>query len=120
MPWINRETVRKILVEDLKKKNVCFNFVPRLLKPDQNLLRAESSVEFVATIDDDRNVLKTMITGDESWYFTFDLETKRQNATWLSLKEPKTQKVRMQKSRLKAMLTAFFYVKDTIHHEFMS
>jgi hypothetical protein len=32
---INRETVRKILVADLKKKKVCARFVLHLLTPDQ-------------------------------------------------------------------------------------
>jgi DNA-binding transcriptional regulator YhcF (GntR family) len=31
MTGINRETVRKILVEDLKKKKVCARFVPHFL-----------------------------------------------------------------------------------------
>jgi hypothetical protein len=29
------------------------------------------------------------------------------------------QKVRMQKLRLKTMLTAFFYAKDIIHHKYV-
>jgi hypothetical protein len=35
MTGINRETARKILVEDLEKKKVCAHFVPHLLTPDQ-------------------------------------------------------------------------------------
>jgi hypothetical protein len=34
-------------------------------------------------------------------------------------KYKETQKLRMQKSRVKTMLTAFFYVKGTIHHIFV-
>jgi hypothetical protein len=49
----------------------------------------------------------------------YDPETKRQNATWSSPKEPNVQKVRMQKSRVTTMLTAFFYAKGIIHHEFV-
>jgi hypothetical protein len=59
-------------------------------------------------IDDDRNVLKRIVTGDESWCFMYDPETKRQSETWLSPKEPKAQKLRMQKSRVKIILTNFF------------
>jgi hypothetical protein len=66
MTGINRETVRKILAEDLKKKKVCARFVPHLLMPDQKHQRAASSVEFVDMVDDDRNVLKGIVTGDES------------------------------------------------------
>jgi hypothetical protein len=59
------------------------------------------------------------LTGGESWCFMYDPETKYQSATWLSPKKPKAQKVRMQKSRVKTMLTAFFDAEGIIHHEFV-
>jgi hypothetical protein len=66
MAGFNRETVRNILAEDLKKKKACAHFVPHLLTPDQKHQRAASSVKFVEMIDDDRNVLKRTVTGDEN------------------------------------------------------
>lgn len=45
MTGINRETVHKILVKDLKKKKVCAHFVPHLLTPDQKHQHTASSVE---------------------------------------------------------------------------
>jgi hypothetical protein len=67
-------------------------------------------------IDDDRKVLKRIVTGDASWCFmySYNPETKRQNETWSSPKKPKAQKVRMQKSRMKTILTAFFDAKDIL------
>jgi hypothetical protein len=59
--------------------------------------------------DDDRNVLKKIVTGDESWYFMYDPETKRRSEIPLSPKKPKAQKVRMQKSRVKT--THFLMLK---------
>jgi transposase len=44
MTGINRKTVSKILVEDLKKKKVCARFVPHLLTPDQKHQRPASSL----------------------------------------------------------------------------
>jgi hypothetical protein len=52
-----------------------------LLKPVQKHQRAASSVEFVEMIHEDRNVLKRSVTGDESWCFMYDPETKRQSET---------------------------------------
>jgi hypothetical protein len=54
MTGINRETVHKILVEDLKKKKVCARFAPHLLTAAQKHQRAASSVEFVEMSDDER------------------------------------------------------------------
>jgi hypothetical protein len=52
MTGINREAVRKILVEYLKKEIVCAHFVPHLLMSDQKHQCAASSVEFVKKVDD--------------------------------------------------------------------
>jgi hypothetical protein len=60
---------------------VCARFV-HLLTPDRKHLRVASYVKFVEMIDDNRNVLKRIITGDESWCFMYDPEIKRQVATW--------------------------------------
>jgi hypothetical protein len=49
-----------------------------------------------------------------------DPETKRQSGTCLRPNKPKSQKVRMQKSRVKMMWTAIFYAKGIIRHEFMT
>jgi hypothetical protein len=103
MTRINRQTVHKILVEDF-----------HLLMPDQKHQHAASSVEFIEMTDDDRNVLKRIVTGDESWCFMYEPETKRQGVTWLSPKKPKAQKVRTQISWVKKMLTEFFYTKGII------
>jgi hypothetical protein len=98
---------------------VSARFVSHLLTPDQEHRCAASSLEFVEMIDDDRNVLKRFVTGNENLCSMYDPETKRQSETWLSPKKPKAQKVRMQKSRVKTMLNAFFDVKVIIHHEFV-
>jgi hypothetical protein len=73
----------------------------------------------VEMTDDDRNVLKRIVTGDESWCSMYGPETKCQSATWLSPRKLKTQKVRMEKLQVKTMLTAFFYAKGIIHQEFV-
>jgi hypothetical protein len=44
---------------------MCAPFVLHLLTPDQKHERAALSVEFVEVIDDDRNILKRIVTGDE-------------------------------------------------------
>jgi hypothetical protein len=66
-----------------------------------------------------RNKSAPGLTGDESWCFVYDPETKCQSETWLSPKKLKTQKLRMQKSLVKTMLPAYFDAKGIIHHEFV-
>jgi hypothetical protein len=68
-----------------KKKKLFYCSIPHLLTPDKKRQRSASSVEFVDMIDDDRNVLKRIVTGDVCRCFMYyDPGTKRQSATWLS------------------------------------
>jgi hypothetical protein len=70
-------------------------FVPHLLTRDQKHEPAASSIEFVEMVDDDRNVLKRIATGDESLCVMYDPNTKRQSVTWLSPKKQKSQNAKM-------------------------
>jgi hypothetical protein len=66
-------------VEDLIKNKVCVRFVPQLSTPYQKHQRPASSFELDEMIDDDRNVLERIITGDESWRFVEDPERRNQS-----------------------------------------
>lgn len=65
------------------------------------------------------NFTKSIITGDETWCFQYDLKTKRQSATWKSPGELKVQKTRQAPSKIKAMLIAFYDSKGLVHYEFL-
>jgi hypothetical protein len=93
MTGINKDKVSKILLRDLKKKKVCAHLVPHFLTPDQKHQHAAISVEFGKMIDDARNVLKRIVTVNESWCSMYHPATKSQSATWLSPKKQKAQKV---------------------------
>ncbi|GFY03017.1 mariner Mos1 transposase [Trichonephila clavipes] len=49
-----------------------------------------------------------VITGDESWFFQYDPETKLQSNEWHTPQSPRQKKARMSKSRMKGMLIVFF------------
>ena len=46
----------------------------------------------------DRNFLKNVITGDETWIFEYDPETKRQNKEWHTSASPRPKKARRSKN----------------------
>ena len=50
------------------------------------------------------------IAGDESWVFDYDRENKRQSAEWHTKSCPRPKKPRMSRSRVKNMITAFFFL----------
>jgi len=52
-------------------------FVPRLLKNDQRDHRVQLCTELQKAVRNDPNFLSRVITGDESWLYNYDLETKQ-------------------------------------------
>ncbi|UYV68106.1 CLCN3 [Cordylochernes scorpioides] len=60
-----------------------------------------------------------IITGDETWVYDYDPETKRQYAEWRGQGEPRPKKSRILKSRNKVLLVAFLDNKGIVHHEYL-
>jgi histone-lysine N-methyltransferase SETMAR len=73
-----KTVVLRILKEDLGKRKLCARFIPRSLTPAQREGRVTSFQDIIAMADTD-NFLNKIITGDETWCFTYDSETKRQS-----------------------------------------
>lgn len=115
---VNRETIRKIIVEDLGKKKVASRFVPHSLSEEQKQLRVEYARDIIATARRNKNFLLSIVAEDECWCFRYDPATKRQSAEWKSPSSPKGKKLRLQKSKVKTMLLCFYDSKGIIHHEF--
>jgi hypothetical protein len=93
---ISRETIRKILMEDLGKRKICAGFVPHCLTDEQKALRLKSCQEFIQPVDDDRSLLDSVVTGDKAWCFQYDPQTKRQRMEWRSPSAPR-QKMSISK-----------------------
>ncbi|XKL68112.1 hypothetical protein PGB90_003603 [Kerria lacca] len=62
--------------------------------------------------------MKKIITGDESWVYEYDLETKNQSSTWKHLDSPRAKKAQQSRSNVKAMLTVFFDCEGVVHQEY--
>ena len=67
----------------------------------------------------DKKLLENVITGNESWVFQYDLETKRLSRQWKSVSSPRPKKVCMQCSQVNVMLNTFFDHQEMVHHEFV-
>ncbi|XP_011880667.1 PREDICTED: putative uncharacterized protein FLJ37770 [Vollenhovia emeryi] len=116
---MTKTTVYRIVTEDLNMKKVCAKLVPKVLTDEQKDVRVLRCQELLELCENDPNFLNSVITGDESWIFEYDPETKRQSSEWHTPAEPRPKKARMSKSRIKTMLIVFFYVRGIVHHEFV-
>ena len=53
----------------------------------------------------------TLITGDETWCFAYDPETKRQCSEWVGETSPGPRKLKFQRPHIKSMLIIFSTLK---------
>lgn len=116
---MSKESVRTILVENLGMKKICARMVPKLLSDEQKSRRMEVCEEILQHLEENQDFLSNVITGDESWIFQYDPETKRQSRQWKSPSSPRPRKARMCKSKIKVMLIVFFDCKGVVHYEFV-
>ena len=105
---IDRETVRKIKTVDLDMRKVCAKMVPKKLTEEQKQRRVIICQDLLEKHDD---ILGRVITGDETWIYQYDPETKRQNAHRKTANSPRQRKFRQSKSRVKTMLLPFFVLE---------
>ena len=73
---------QRILAEELHMKRVTAKFVPRLLSEDQRANRLDVCREMKDQLKTDPDSLYKIITGDESWCYGNDPETKQQSSQW--------------------------------------
>jgi hypothetical protein len=71
-------TVQSILVDNLNMRHISAKFVPRLLSDDQKAYRVSVCRELEQQARDDPSFISNIITGDETWVYGYDPETKQQ------------------------------------------
>ena len=93
--------------------------VPKMMSEDQKQQRVTVCQDIIERLEDDPDLLWRVITGDESWIFEYDPDTKWQSRQWKSPASPRPMTARMSKSKVKVMLIAFFDIKGIIHFELL-
>lgn len=116
---ISAASIYRILTENLSLRKVCARFVPHTLKQHEKDLRIQHSRDIIKEAKKDRNFLYSIVTGDETWCFQYDPETKRQSAEWKHPDEPNPKKTRREKSKIKSMLICFYDSKGIVLKEFV-
>ncbi|UYV79961.1 hypothetical protein LAZ67_18001198 [Cordylochernes scorpioides] len=92
--------------------------VPKDMAFNQKNARKETASLNLEATTDNLELLKRVITGDETWIYGFDSETTQQASEWRFKNEPRPKKARKAPSKVKVMLTVFFDYQGIVHHEF--
>jgi len=99
-------------------RRVSAKFVPTN-RDDQKKNHVEISQELLANANGNENFLKNIITGDETWVYKYDVETKMQSSQWLGKGSPRPKTARMSRSKIKVLLVVFFEWQGIVHQEFV-
>ena len=86
---------------------------------EQKANRLEICQDLLGRLEIEPNFLHTVITGDESWVFDYDPETKQQSEEWHTKSSPHPKKARMSRSRVKIMIIVYFDSRGIVHKEFV-
>jgi hypothetical protein len=97
-------TCQRILSDELNTRRIAAKFVPKLLSNDQKGHRIAVCTELKA--ENDPNFISNIITGDETWVFGYDPETKQQLSLRKTLTSPRPKKAQVR-SNVKSMLICF-------------
>ena len=115
---IPKTTVWEILNKILAMTFMYAKFILKLLRTEQKDLRPEIAQDDLEMVSDDENVLKKVITGDKSWLYGYDPETKQQFSQWKCPDEPQPKKARQSGTHVKSMLIIFCNCEGVVHYEF--
>ncbi len=126
IPQLSQETglsigsVHKILRKDLRMSRICAKFVPRLLSMEEKTNRILCCQEWIQMTQDDGDLINRIVTGDESWVWAYDPETKKESSQWIRRHvDNRPEKALRACSTKKLMILPFFDIKGFIHIEFV-
>ena len=88
--------------------------IPKELTEEQKQRRVTTCQGLLERRDD---ILVRVITGDETWVYQYDPETKRQSAQWKTANSPRPTKFRRSKLKVKTMFLTFFDIRGIVHYE---
>jgi hypothetical protein len=82
----------EFLPEDLRMRLVSAKFVCRLLTEEQKDSCVNVCRDLKEKLRNDPNFLTKIVTGDESWCYAYDPETKQASSQWKHSNSPKPKK----------------------------
>ena len=106
---ISSGSLTRILHDCLGTRKRYAFWVPRNLSEEQKLGRVDWCTHMLRKCDGGRSPLVWVnVTGDETWIYQYDLETKQQSEVWVFPDENPPVKFKRNRSASKQMIACFF------------
>jgi hypothetical protein len=100
-------------------RHIYVKFVPQVLTNAQKQWCINVCLELREKAHEDPSFISRIITGDESWIYSYDPETKQQSSQRKSPQSPRAKKTQQVWSSTKSMLIVLFNLKGIVHREFV-
>jgi len=104
---LDKNAIHRILTDHLYMRKICAKLVPKNLSVEHKANRLEICQDLLGRLEIEPDFWDKVITGDESWVFDYDPETKRQSPEWHTKCSLRPKKACMSRSRVKTMI--FFF-----------
>ena len=91
---ISRRSIHKILKKDLKLSKIAAKFVPRMLTDFDRDRRRTVCQWWKDKVQQNPDIVRWIVTGDESWVWAYDPESKRESCQWLTRGSTRPMKFR--------------------------
>ena len=101
-------TVERILADNLYMRRISARFVPRLLSDDLKAHRVSVCRDLKQQARYNPNFISNIITGDETWVYGYDPETKQQSSQWKLSNSPRPKK-RKKLAAISSPSSSFFF-----------
>ena len=109
-----------ILHDDLCLSKLSARWVPKALHPNQLNLGSKLSTAILLKIEaDEDRFFDRIITGDETWVYQYDPETKQQSKQWLPRGSSGPIKFKSERSVKKAIATVFWDCEEVVLVDFL-
>ena len=107
--------VLKILGERLGLRKICACWVPHLLTDEQKHSRVRLASQVTEKYDKcDPRRLEEIVTGDETWIYHFQPDSKAKNKVWVSSEGDRPVIARCCKTSNRMLYAIFFYLKGPV------
>lgn len=117
---ISYGSVQTIVSDRLGMSKLSARWVPKALRPEHLAARVDNSLNFLNRYDaNPENFLSRLVTGDETWIYQYDPESKIQSKQWLPKGSSGPVKFRAERSVKRILATVFWDAEGIILCDFL-
>ena len=111
---IHLSSILKILRERLGLCKICARWVPHLLIDEQKQSRVRLASQVIVYDKCDPRRLEEIVTGDETWTYHFQPNSKAKNKVWVSSEGDRPVITRLCKTSNRMLYAIFFDAKGPV------